>query len=86
MKRAIAGDLSFHHVCRYIDTRCRIIKFLEHKLFKNDARILQSLSQSPRYPYPAVGTDNKDLWDKLRMSGGTLYLRGPCCPFTAGAG
>ena len=43
---------------------------------------MQPRSQSPRYPYPAEGTGNTDLWNKafrheriLRMSGGTLYPR-----------
>ena len=35
----------------------------ENKTGENGARA-QSRSQSPRYPYPAAGTGNKDLWDK----------------------
>ena len=44
---------------------------------------LQSHSQSPRYPYSAAGTGNKDLWDKVfrhdRILGNPVHVY--ICPF-----
>ena len=43
------------------------------------ASVLESRSQSPRYPYTAAGTGNNDLWDEAfrhdRIIGLPMLLR-----------